>query len=99
MRQFNSHSLPDPTDKSFNFNNLPTISAFPKDEKNWRIDWFGEIAFPNRLIRRKQPSVLVHLSRIISDRYEEDPTVLLSPESTSPARFQRKIWISVGTLP
>lgn len=99
MRQFNSHPLPESTDKSFNFNNLPTISAFPKDEKNWRIDWFGEIAFPNRLIRRKQPSVLVHLSRVISDRYEEDPTVLLSPESTSPARFQRKIWISVGTLP
>lgn len=99
MRQFNSHSLPTSTDKSFNFNNLPTISAFPKDEKNWRIDWFGEIAFPNRFIRRKQPSVLVHLSRIISDRYDEDPTVLLSPESTSPARFQRKIWISVGTLP
>ena len=83
----------------FNNNNLPTIFAFPKDEKNWRIDWFGEIAFPNRLIRRKQPSVLVHLSRVISDRYEKDPTVLLSPESTSPARFQRKIWISVGTLP
>lgn len=99
MRQFNSHPLPESTDKSFNFNNLPTISAFPKDEKNWRIDWFGEIAFPNRLIRRKQSSVLVHLSRVISDRYEEDPTVLLSPASTSPARFQRKIWISVGTLP
>lgn len=99
MRQFNSHPLPESTEKSFNFNSLPTISAFPKDEKNWRIDWFGEIAFPNRLIRRKQPSVLVHFSRVISDRYEEDPTVLLSPESTSPARFQRKIWISVGTLP
>lgn len=99
MRQFNSHPLPESTEKSFNFNNLPTISAFPKDEKNWRIDWFGEIAFPNRLIRRKQPSVLVHLSRVISDRYEEDPTVLLSPESTSPARFQRKVWISIGTLP
>ncbi|MFZ6820555.1 hypothetical protein [Undibacterium sp. Ji22W] len=99
MRQFNSHSLPTSTDKAFNFNNLPTISAFPKDEKNWRIDWFGEIAFPNRLIRRKQPSVLVHLSRVFSDRYEEDQTILLSPKSTSPARFQRKIWISVGTLP
>lgn len=83
----------------FNNNNLPTISAFPKDEKNWRIDWFGEIAFPNRLIRRRQPSVLVHLSRVISDRYEENPIVLLSPDSTSPARFQRKVWISIGTLP
>lgn len=89
----------DNLENRFNNNSLPTIFAFPKDEKNWRIDWFGEIAFPNRLIRRKQPSVLVHLSRVISDRYKEDPTVLLSPDSTPPARFQRKVWISIGTLP
>ena len=89
----------DNLENRFNNNNLPMIFAFPEDEKNWRIDWFGEIAFPNRLLRRKQPSVLVHLSRVISDRYEENSAVLLSPESTSPARFQRKIWISVGTLP
>jgi hypothetical protein len=69
---------------------LPRISTFPKDEKNWQIDWFGEIAFPNRLIRRKQPSVLVYLSRIISDRYEDDPTVLLSPNRLIPHGFNAK---------
>jgi hypothetical protein len=99
MRQFNSRSLPESADKSFNFNKLPSISIFPKDEKDWRIDWFGDIAFPNRLTRRTQPSVLVHLSRVIDDRYNDDPSVLLSPDATTPAKFQRKVWISVGTMP
>lgn len=83
---------------TFNNNNLPTIFAFPKDENFWRVDWFGDIAFPNRLLRRTQPSVLVHLSRVLDTSFRETPAVLLSPESTF-ATKQRKVWISVGTLP
>lgn len=75
-----------------------TIAALPADGHAWRIDWFGEIAFPNRMIRRKQPSVLLHLSRVIDERYREDHSVLLNPESTFVAK-QRKVWVSVGTLP
>ena len=82
-----------------NNNDLPPIYAFPKGENSWRIDWFGDLAFPNRLIRRKQPSLLLHLSRVLDSNYRDDPSVLLSPASTTPAKFQRKIWISVGTLP
>jgi hypothetical protein len=76
----------------------PRISVFPKDQTNWRIDWFGDIAFPNRLIRRKQPSVLVHLSRVADNRFLTDPSVLLSPLCTRPAQFQKRVWVSVGTL-
>lgn len=83
----------------FNNNNLPSIFALPKDENSWRVDWFGDIAFPNRLLRRKQPSILLHLSRVLNDSYRDNPAVLLSPESTTPAKQQRKVWISVGTLP
>ena len=78
--------------------NALMIAALPADGHGWRIDWFGEIAFPNRMIRRKQPSVLLHLSRVIDTRYHEDHSVLLNPESTFVAK-QRKVWISVGTLP
>jgi hypothetical protein len=74
------------------------IAALPSDGHGWRIDWFGEIAFPNRMIRRKQPSVLLHLSRVTDERYREDHSVLLNPESTFVAK-QRKVWVSVGTLP
>jgi len=78
--------------------NAFTIAALPSDGHGSRIDWFGDIAFPNRMIRRKQPSVLLHLSRVIDARYHEDHSVLLNPESTFVAK-QRKVWISVGTLP
>lgn len=80
-------------------NDLPSISVLPRDGKSWRIDWFGDLAFPNRSIRRTQPSLLVHLSRVLNNSFQNDPFVLLSPDSTSPAKFQRKVWISSGTLP
>jgi hypothetical protein len=91
-------SSADISQKSFNNNNLPSIFAFPKDGNSWRIDWFGDIAFPNRLLRRTQPSVLVHLSRVLDTSFRENPAALLNPESTF-APKQRKVWISVGTLP
>lgn len=71
----------------------------PKGENSWRIDWFGDLAFPNRSIRRTQPSLFLHLSRVLDNNYRDDPSVLLSPDSTTPAKFQRKAWVSVGTLP
>ncbi|MBC3937001.1 hypothetical protein H8K47_16715 [Undibacterium sp. CY7W] len=99
MRKINSVTSTNLDNNSHNFKQLPSISAFPKDEKIWRIDWFGEITFPNRLIRRTQPSILVHLSRIQDERFLNNTEVQLSPHATSPAKFQRKTWVSVGTLP
>lgn len=99
MRKINSVTSTDLDNNPHNFKRLPSISAFPKDEKIWRIDWFGEIAFPNRLIRRTQPSILVHLSQIQDDRFLDVTEVQLSPHATSPTKFQRKTWVSVGTLP
>ena len=80
-------------------NGLPSISALPKGENSWRIDWFGDLAFPNRSIRRTQPSLFLHLSCVLDGNFRDDPSVLLSPNSTTPAKFQRKAWVSVGTLP
>jgi hypothetical protein len=81
----------------FENKDLPSIFAFPKGESAWRIDWFGEIAFPDRTMRRTQPSVLVHLSRVIDEDYQANPSVLLNPASTTPSQVRRKIWVSVGT--
>jgi hypothetical protein len=98
MRQINLDSSANFSQNALNHNNLPSIFAFPKDGNFWRIDWFGDIAFPNRLMRRKQPSVLVHLSRVLDNSFRVNPAVLLSPESTFVSK-QRKVWTSVGTLP
>jgi hypothetical protein len=83
---------------TFNNSDLPSIAAFPRDGNSWRIDWFGDIAFPNRLLRRTQPSVLVHLSRVVDASFHENPAALLSADSTFVTK-QRKVWVSVGTLP
>ncbi|WP_157673138.1 hypothetical protein [Curvibacter sp. AEP1-3] len=79
-------------------NGTPRISVFPQDQSHWRIDWFGDIAFPDRSVRRKQPSVFLHLSRLADERFRSDPSVLLHPQCTGPAKLQRRIWVSVGTL-
>ena len=77
---------------------LPRISAFPKGTDPWRIDWFGEVGYPNRMLRRSQPSIFVYLSRVLSRDFRADPAALLTPQSTTPAKFQRGCWVSVGTL-
>lgn len=98
MRQINSDSSTASSQNSFEHNNLPSIFVFPKDGNSWRIDWSGDIAFPNRMLRRTQPSVLVHMSRVLDTTFRENPTVLLSADSTFVSK-QRKVWVSVGTLP
>jgi hypothetical protein len=98
VRNFNS-AISGIDAENVNFpSEAPRISVFPKDQTNWRIDWFGDIAFPHRLVRRKQPSVLVHLSRVIDNRFLSDPSTLLSPQCTRPAQFQKRVWVSIGTL-
>lgn len=72
-----------------------TVSALPADGRAWRIDWVGNLAFPNRMIRRMQPSVLLHFSPLRDDPY--DSTDLLSAAATN-AHYQRKCWVSVGSL-
>ncbi len=72
-----------------NNNNLLHVLAFPKGKTKWRISWFGEVAFPNRMIRRRQPSVLVHLTAVKS-----------APSGQETAgSFQKSAWVSVGILP
>ncbi len=74
------------------------IAVFPKDDAFWRIDWFGEVAYPDRYTRRTHPSVLVYLSKVTDLDFLADPEVLLHPHSTAPAKSQSRIWVSVGTL-
>ncbi|MBU3625509.1 hypothetical protein ICN48_04575 [Polynucleobacter sp. JS-Safj-400b-B2] len=72
-----------------NNNNLLHVLAFPKGKTKWRISWFGEVAFPNRMIRRRQPSVLVHLTAVKNTLSAQDAA----------GSFQKSAWVSVGILP
>lgn len=99
MRQIDGSGPGDGSQNQSSLNESPRIAVFPKGPTPWRIYWFGDIAFPDRSIRSKQPSVFVQLSRVTDSRFRDDPAVLLSANSTAPPNFQRRVWVSVGTLP
>lgn len=63
--------------------NCPIIRSFPPGDDLWHIDWFGEIDYPDRLTRNRQPSVLVKLSIVNSGLH-------IPPQASC--------WVSVGTL-
>lgn len=70
------------------------INAFPKSGDLWRVDWFGPIAFPDRMLRRRHPSVLVSLSKANAP----DGAGRLSLLSFHQAERQAtRCWVSVGT--
>ncbi|MES3009766.1 MAG: hypothetical protein V4738_03220 [Pseudomonadota bacterium] len=69
----------------------------PKGSDFWRIDWFGDILFPDRLTRRKQPSVFVHLSRVFDANFLQEPQKLLLPTATDTFNTSSR-WVSVGQM-
>lgn len=69
----------------------PRLTFFPRDGAPWRIDWFGDVAFPNRRESHKQPAICLAISRVskdISGQYHCNRSV----------RNQRQIWAPVGLL-
>ncbi len=74
-----------------------TLTALPKGSEFWRIDWFGDVLFPDRLVRRTQPSVFVHLSRVLDTNFLNDPQLLLLPTATDTFNTSSR-WISVGQM-
>lgn len=72
-----------------------SIQQLTPDDRLWRIDWFGEIAYPS-IERRSQPSIRVAISPVLCD--PEDSSALLSPTATD-LRVQKQVWIPVGMLP
>lgn len=70
----------------------PRLTFFPLDGTPWRIDWFGDVAFPNRHESYKQPAICLAISRVckdISGQYHSNRSV----------RNQHQIWAPVGWLP
>ena len=55
-------------------------------EGTWRVDWFGDVAYPDLNRRQSQPSVAVRFSRYPRPRPmgEED---------------KREVWLPIGLLP
>lgn len=75
---------------------MPTISIrqLTPDDRYWRIDWFGEFAYPPGS-RRSQPSVHVAISPLLCN--PEDSITMLSAAATC-LNNQRQAWLPVGIL-
>ncbi len=68
----------------------------PPDGRIWRIDWFGECAYPGSVRRYAQPSIKVAISPLRSA--EGNPDHLLLPDCTE-LEEQREFWAPIAALP
>lgn len=75
---------------------LPSLPSLTPDDRYWRVDWFGECAYPGGVRRYVQPSIRVALSPLRSD--PNDHTALLSPDCTD-HQHQHEVWPPVATPP
>lgn len=66
------------------------IPDLTPDHRPWRVDWFGEVAYPPDQ-RRSQPLYRVLISPVIGD--------LSAPNIVTDDGDQREAWLSIGTLP
>lgn len=72
---------------------LPDLTP---DKRSWRLDWFGEVAYPAAHLRYVQPSVRIFLSPLTSEL--DDHETLNSKDATD-LSHQRSIWLPIGSLP
>lgn len=77
-------------------NALPRLPQLTPDERYWRVDWFGECAYPGGVRRYSQPSIRIALSPLLRD--PKDQAALLLPDSTD-HHHQHEAWPPVAALP
>lgn len=75
---------------------LPTFSQLTPDDRIWRLDWFGECAYPGCVRRYAQPSIKVVLSALRVD--QADRAARLLPDCTD-HQHSHEAWVPVSALP
>lgn len=75
---------------------LPSFPNLTPDDRVWRLDWFGECAYPGTVRRYAQPSIKVVLSPLRCD--PSDHAALLLPDSTD-HQHQHEAWAPIAALP
>lgn len=75
---------------------LPSLPTLTPDDRVWRLDWFGECAYPGGVRRYAQPSIKISLSALRCD--PSDHAALLLPDSTD-HQHPHEAWVPVAALP
>jgi len=73
---------------------LPRFPSLTPDHRVWRLDWFGEIAYPGVVRQYRQPCIKVAISPLLDS---PDGFALSGSFSTDIAQ-QRNVWVSLGAL-
>lgn len=76
--------------------NGPTLPDLTPDDRIWRLDWFGDIAYRPVLRRHRQPCIKIVLSALVCDQNDND--ALLKPTSTD-HKHPHEAWLPISTLP
>ncbi len=76
--------------------NLPSFPSLTPDERIWRLDWFGECAYPGSVRRYAQPCIKVGLSPLQCDPV--DRAAFLLPDSTDHLHTH-EAWVPIAALP
>lgn len=79
-----------------NPDSLPTLSQLTPDDRIWRLDWFGECAYPGSVRRYTQPCIKVVLSALRVA--PADRAALLLPDCTD-HQHSHEAWVPVAALP
>ena len=75
----------------FTSGNGPQLSCFPRDGHPWRIDWFGDVSFPDKRQSYRHPSIVLAISRLGQSSLGQ-----LTPNGSAGNR--REVWVPVGLL-
>lgn len=73
----------------------PLFTQLTPDDRPWRLDWFGEVAYLGGVQRFRQPSIRVAISPL---KNPEESVNLFSRIETA-VEQQRNVWMPVGSLP
>lgn len=79
-----------------NPDSLPTLPQLTPDNRIWRLDWFGECAYPGSVRRYAQPSIKVVLSAL---RVAPENRAALLLSDCTDHQHSHEAWVPVTALP
>lgn len=72
-----------------------SIEGLTQNDDYWRIDWLGDLSYPDRIRRHSQPSIEILLSKLKGRPQDVD----LNHRECSDCRNQRVVILPIGLLP
>lgn len=73
---------------------LPKLPTLTPDNRVWRLDWFGEIAYPGAVRQYRQPCIKVAISPLL----DAPANFGFSGSFSTDIAQQRNVWVSLGAL-